>query len=159
MTRAVAIVTAAGSLRAIVVVLADGRVDADPMLAGAAGIAIAIAAAFGADIDLLPKAAEQPIAAVVLTGSVRSRKDFSTAAPRGLTAGAERDAGVVATFLMLAAFPVARSLVAIGAVTAIVVVAALLAGAHLAAGATLGVTGAGGNTHPAVADLAGIAIS
>lgn len=48
------------------VVLAFGWIVADPIVTGAAGAAVAVAAALGADVGGLPKAAEEPVAAVVL---------------------------------------------------------------------------------------------
>lgn len=74
LARAVTVVAAAGPLRAVVIVVALARIDADPVLAGATSIAIAVAAAFRADVFELAEAADEAIAAVILLGAIGSRE-------------------------------------------------------------------------------------
>lgn len=94
--RARAIMATAGVLWALPIVMADGRIDTDPVFAGSAMIAIVIAAALGADIGRLAVAADEPVAAIGLWAGV-SQGDHTAGFPDAPAAVVFRDAFVSAT--------------------------------------------------------------
>lgn len=85
--------------------IAAGRVDANPILAGTAGIAVVITTAFGAHVVSLSVAAMQTIAAIFLRTIGGGFHPANIALM--LTAGADMDTVAIAAFLALAAFAVA----------------------------------------------------
>ena len=94
--RARAIMATAGVLWALPIVMADGRIDTDPVFAGSAVVAIVIAAALGADIGRLAVAADEPVAAIGLWAGVR-QGDHTAGFPDVPAAVVFRDAFVSAT--------------------------------------------------------------
>ena len=119
LARAVAVVAAAGAVRAIAVVRAFARVDADPLFTGAASVAIAVAAAFGADIGRLPEATEQPVAAVVLLRAIApaGHRHFTAGLTLVLATIGHRHANTGVADLAFAAIAVATALGAIAGIT------------------------------------------
>ena len=117
-----AVFAAAGALRALVVVLADVRVLAFTMVAPATVVAICIDTAFGAEAGLTIDAACQPNATLQLPIGTRLR--LGDANMRALT---DRNADIIAAFLVLAALAIADAFGAVGAIRAVGIAAALRA--------------------------------
>lgn len=117
MPRARPIVTAAGMLRAALIVCAQHRVDADPVFAGATGIAIFVDAALGTDIGGLAVATDETITAIVLIGVLGGRHDCTAALARTLAAIGHRGADTGIADLAIAAVAIVAAGGAIAAVT------------------------------------------
>jgi hypothetical protein len=119
------VLATAGPLGALLIVLANLRVFANPFVAPPVLGAVAIDATFGADtrpvIEVV--AAEETVAAVELLAAIVSGEDPANRAFR-LAAEVIVDAVAVAAFLTLAAFAVAGAFFAVGTRRAVVVRAA-----------------------------------
>lgn len=122
--------------QATLVVGAQHRIDAHPILTRPAGIAIGIAAALRADIGRLPEAADQPVTAVVLIGPLGGGDiQHATALAGTLAAIGHRRADARIANLAITAVAIVAAGGAIAAVTRsaaqqIIAAAQLLIGAN-----------------------------
>jgi hypothetical protein len=117
MPRARSVIAAAGVLRAPLVVDAEDRIHADPVLAGSTGIAIFIDAALGTHVVRLAIAADESIAAIELRDSAGvGYLEEPTGLPGALAAIGHRGADTRIADLAIAAIAIRATFSAVAGV-------------------------------------------